>query len=349
MATQKRLFEDLSEIDDTTGVADVQFGIESLSPLKKSRKGADYYDGMVSDGTKSTRLVGFDQKTQEKMDTYYKKGESVMLRNCIIRKGRTSETEIHVNSNTQVEQSPKKFKIAPKVIQDSSVMDILNMKDGVSVNMKAKVMAVEPPRAVGTGLVQDVILCDGINTMSLSVWDDNVNKFEVLQAYHFRNLYTRSYQGIRSLTFSRRSEYEVTGDDAMDNVQMEEDTSTIKSAIIVGVTKFIIHITCLNCSGKLSIIGNEKSSARCSSCNMLQLIDGKVYEVSADVVVQNDEHIMTLKMCTESVLKILHSENQIPSLEMEEQLLRVPKVDITYTKRNNYVKDIEETTDPELF
>ena len=54
----------------------------------------------------------------------------------------------------------------------------------------------------------------------------------------------------------------------MDNILMEEDTSTIKSAIIVGVTKFIIHITCLNCSGKLSIIGNEKSSATCSSCNM---------------------------------------------------------------------------------
>ena len=79
--------------------------------------------------------------------------------------------------------------MASKLIQDSSVMDILNMKAGVFVN--------------------------------------------------------------RSLTFSRQSEYEVTGDDAMDNVQMEKDTSTIKSAIIVGVPKFIIHVTCLNCSGKL--------------------------------------------------------------------------------------------------
>ena len=54
---QKRLFEDLVDIDDTTGVADVQFGITTLSPLKKSRKGADYYEGVASDGTKITRLV----------------------------------------------------------------------------------------------------------------------------------------------------------------------------------------------------------------------------------------------------------------------------------------------------
>ena len=55
------------------------------------------------------------------------------------------------------------------------------MVDGVAVNLKAKVMAVELPRAVGTGLVQDVMLHDGANTVSLSVWDDNVNKFEVLK------------------------------------------------------------------------------------------------------------------------------------------------------------------------
>ena len=53
------------------------------------------------------------------------------------------------------------------------------MVDGVAVNLKAKVMAVELPRAVGTGFVQDLTLCDGANTVSLSVLDDNVNKFEV--------------------------------------------------------------------------------------------------------------------------------------------------------------------------
>ena len=43
------------------------------------------------------------------------------------------------------------------------------MVDGVAVNLKAKVMAVELPRAVGTGLVQDVTLYDGANTEFVSL------------------------------------------------------------------------------------------------------------------------------------------------------------------------------------
>ena len=84
---KKRLFEDLSKIDEVTGVADVQFGIETLSPVKKSKKGSDYYDGIASDGTRSVRLVGFDAKTQEAIDMYYKKGESVLLRRPKFRNG----------------------------------------------------------------------------------------------------------------------------------------------------------------------------------------------------------------------------------------------------------------------
>ena len=38
------------------------------------------------------------------------------------------------------------------------------MVDGVAVNLKAKVMAVELPCAVGTGLVHDVTFYDGANT-----------------------------------------------------------------------------------------------------------------------------------------------------------------------------------------
>ena len=59
----------LSYAYEVTGVADVQFVIETLSPVKKSKKGSDYYDGIVSDGTRSVRLVGFDAKTQEAIDT----------------------------------------------------------------------------------------------------------------------------------------------------------------------------------------------------------------------------------------------------------------------------------------
>ena len=151
------------------------------------------------------------------------------------------------------------------------------MVDGVAVNLKAKVMAVELPRAVGTGFVQDLTLCDGANTVSLSVWDDNVNKFEVFKT-SFCMLYTRSYQGVRSVTLTCRSEYEVVDDVMIENVETEDEMDTIKDAQIVGVTKFNINITCINCKSKLSIVGSDSDCVRCSTCNVPQVINGREYK-----------------------------------------------------------------------
>ena len=77
--------------------------------------------------------------------------------------------EILVNQSTKVEQSPKAFRFKPKVIPDTSIMEIMPMVDGVAVNLKAKVMAVELPCAVGTGLVHDVTFYDGANTEFVSL------------------------------------------------------------------------------------------------------------------------------------------------------------------------------------
>uniref|UniRef100_A0A1X7V3E5 Replication protein A OB domain-containing protein n=1 Tax=Amphimedon queenslandica TaxID=400682 RepID=A0A1X7V3E5_AMPQE len=83
----------------------------------------------------------------------------------------------------------------PQVIPESSISEILDMDDGVTVNLNpSKVVSVEPPSAVGTGLVQDVTLSDGDNTINLSVWDGNTNKFEVLQVYKFVHPFVSGYQ-----------------------------------------------------------------------------------------------------------------------------------------------------------
>ena len=150
-------------------------------------------------------------------------------------------------------------------------------------------------------------------------------------------LYTRSYQGVQSVTLTRRSEYEVLDDVTIENVETEDEMDTIKGAQIVGVT---IHITCINCNSKLSIVGSDSDCVRCPTCNVLQVTNGREYEVSAEIVVKNDTEKTMLKVCAGNVLKILNADAAVPSREMEKELLQVQKVDIIYTKRNNYVKDI---------
>uniref|UniRef100_A0A1X7VL29 Uncharacterized protein n=1 Tax=Amphimedon queenslandica TaxID=400682 RepID=A0A1X7VL29_AMPQE len=97
---QKRLFADVADLDDNTEVADVQFGIKTLSPLKKSKKGTDYYNGDACDDTKSTYL-----------------------------KGQSSEVEIHVNPTTEVEQTSRKSDVKQQVIPESSISEIFDMDD----------------------------------------------------------------------------------------------------------------------------------------------------------------------------------------------------------------------------
>ena len=178
----------------------------------------------------------------------------------------------------------------PQVIPVSSIPEILDMDGGVTVNLKpSKVLSVEHPKAVGTGLIQELTLCDGDSTINLSVWDDNMNKFEVLQVYKFKNLYTRSYMGIKSLTFSRRSEYEVRSNDStlieIQDIEFHDETDILQNALIIGVIKFHLYLPCLNCNSKL--LYSDTNTLRYSSCSMLQLIQGREYYVSADIVVEN--------------------------------------------------------------
>uniref|UniRef100_A0A1X7TFR2 Uncharacterized protein n=1 Tax=Amphimedon queenslandica TaxID=400682 RepID=A0A1X7TFR2_AMPQE len=202
-------------------------------------------------------------------------------------------------------------------------------------------MSVEPPRAVGTGLVQDVTLSDGESTINLSVWDDNTNKFEALQVYKFTNLYTCSHLGIKSLTYSRRSDYEVRSNDTtpieIRDIEVQEETDVLTNALVIGVIKFNLYLSCLNCNGVLPY--SETHTARCSLCSMLQLVQGRDYIVSADIVAQIPFEKKILNLCNETMLNLLKAE--IPSQEIEQQLLNLPEVDITYTKRNNVIKNVE--------
>ena len=88
---------------------------------------------------------------------------------------------------------------------------------------------------------------------------------------------------------------------------------TMKDAQIVGVTKFNIHITCINFNSKLSIVGSDSDCVQCFTCNVLQVINGREYEFSAEIVVKNDTEKMMLKLCNGNVLKILNADATVPS------------------------------------
>ena len=342
MAKRQRESETSQE---TTRAADpeVECVIQSLSPMKKSKKGNDYYTGMGSDGKKSIRFIGFDSHTNEQLMSYQRKGESVAIKNCTVKTGPTDEIELFINRTTKIEYSPKKIAVKPIVIPDKTILEVLALEDGVIVNLKAKVLSAEPPRVVSKGLVQDIIVTDGCSTIGITAWEENTNKLEEFKSYKFENLYTRSYQGVKTLTLSRNSSYSIINDEIQAQDPTHGDMEHMVDARIVGVQNFCIYLPCLNCNSNLPLsthFNTAVRSLRCTSCSVLQSIDEREYEVSTNIIASNGTTKKNLRMCTELILKVLDIKDGKLHDDMEESLLKTPTLDISYTERNNYVKDI---------
>ena len=68
MATKRKLeFSDYIKVETEVNNADIHGVVTSLSPLKKSRVGSNYYIGEVCDGKQKLRFVGFSTSQQKQL------------------------------------------------------------------------------------------------------------------------------------------------------------------------------------------------------------------------------------------------------------------------------------------
>ena len=156
--------------------------------------------------------------------------------------------EILVNKTTSVTQSPRKFDILPPSPPKTvTINEMETLQDGTKVTLKAKIISVAPVRAVSTGKVQDVSITDASGSTNLSAWEENVDKLEVGM---FSDVYVCSYRGEKSITLSRQSTYKIIEDESIENAAMKSWMNFKMLKLLVAN----IHVSCLNCSGKLSII-----------------------------------------------------------------------------------------------
>ena len=331
----KRKFEE----SEGSNITEVQCAIESLSPMKKSKKGNEYYVGVGSDGQKNLRFIGFDSESNKKLTSFQLKGQSVSIRNCTKKPGE-KEDEIFINRNTQIEQSPKKIVVKRTLFKTKTIREIMEVEDDIMVHLRAKIIKAEPPRAVSKGLVQDLVLSDGSHTIGLSVWEENINQLQVMKTYKLESLYTRTYQGTRTLTFTRNSTYHLEEENIPVDAE-DEKLDILVDAKIIGVQNFCIHLKCIHCNNNVLFGANFDTIVRCSSCNVLQSIEDRHYEVSTNVIATNGTDTKMLKLSKDIILKVLDIDDPTElAEEMESNLLRTPKMDIEYNESNNYVKDI---------
>jgi hypothetical protein len=86
---KKRLLEDESQLDEFGSVSEISSAtkfakvhgvIKSVSPMKKGASGCSYFDGNLSDGESSLRIVGFDTKIQQKLQYFHSRKEPINCR-----------------------------------------------------------------------------------------------------------------------------------------------------------------------------------------------------------------------------------------------------------------------------
>lgn len=85
-SSQKRLFENTSSVDGAAQDATIHGVINFLSPVKKAKTTQKpFFNGTLTDGNKSMRLVGFDDKQQQQLKQLMKDNKPVEIKGCSIQ------------------------------------------------------------------------------------------------------------------------------------------------------------------------------------------------------------------------------------------------------------------------
>ena len=126
--------------------------VGELSPIKASRKSNEikYFEGKLSDGIKTVRVVSFDPKLHTQFEEVKKSGRSVALQNCFVKRSRfeTDNFEIHVNNKSSIVSSPKKFKVSEDALTTSccpelgTIEELKDLTEHQQLNVTGKIQSI---------------------------------------------------------------------------------------------------------------------------------------------------------------------------------------------------------------
>ena len=131
--------------------------------------------------------------SRKKLASICEKGDSVAICNCELKPARQSDKlEVIMKTHSVVNTSPKQFEVKDISTIGSSEITLDNlahMSNFDKVSFSAKVIHVNNPIHVSGGKIkQDVTVADPHGSVRLTVWEDDVGKFQENLSYNFRNL-----------------------------------------------------------------------------------------------------------------------------------------------------------------
>lgn len=279
----------VSEIDEPIVRATVCGVVVELSPVKLSQKNPanKYFNGKLSDGKKTVKMVAFDVKLHQKLEKARQECLSVEISNCNIKEASriSPEYEIFLNSYSQVTFTPaKKFtlpddpsNIDPDASKSlSELKEIDDMAVDQHITVVGKIIDTEDVSQIHTkqGKIlnkQDCTWSDTSATVRVVLWNDDTEKLIKGQSYQLENVSVKLYGGVRYLSVSKSSSMKVVEDIGEVIVVCKEDLPPLRNrsinGSIVGVASVDLYRLCIACNAKVEAVSDNNTIVQCSKCS----------------------------------------------------------------------------------
>jgi hypothetical protein len=315
--------------------------ITQLSPVKHSKRNSrvSYFDGKMSDGTKSMRLVCFNSKLHGEIEKAKVNKESVGFTNCEIKRTNRGDDEYEV----LMTGSSKMFKsstlydvdhheLDPENVIDVQIDEIVGdlIVDNQHVSVVAKVMRVDSPEIITTKADQRIItkqeccIADASNKCRLVLWEEDVKRVIVGKSYKFSNATVKSYDGSKYLSLSKKSELVLVDDINVGDFQVKEaDGMRSFDGDIISIISFESYKICNTCfHGKVTNLSAVMGKCgKCSAAVKLSRCEDK--SVMKVMLESSDGTKVSAVLSGNEILKKVAQVEELRNIE--EDLLSSPR------------------------
>ncbi len=339
MACKRKLeFDDMSKVEETDSTS-LHGAITFLSPMKESSNGTQFFNGSITDGKTTLKLVGFKPVDQDKIKDLMDKSKPIVFDDCQIRKAkRGNNMEIMLKRSTSIGPSPKKLKV-DAMCQDMPIsLSELNTKneyEKTSANVKV-IKAKEPTVVKSLGKrVQDIIVADATGTSRCTIWENDVGSLSEGKSYELKRFIIREFENKKYLSKGQEGSFKEIKDIGPTEIYMEPVTEfTIEKAEIVAVQQLDKFRSCLRCKARVEPLRNNLGRCSKEDCQMLQKYTTCPEQMIAKLMIQAGPDVLTLTVTDKITMeKICGIGREIS----EEALLQAPTLKCVINCHNTII------------
>ena len=233
-----------------------------------------------------------------------------------------------MNKGTQFTPSPRRLTFEhtqQRSSKSTNIRSIDDLDDGILVNFAAKVMTLSPPRDVSTGILQEATLIDETGSITMTIWNTNVDKLKESLFYEFKDVTVITFRNEKRLNYSYQS---LHLEREHINVPIEEDVKPTANdhVQLIGIQSFNVHYWCINCDSRLEIENAEMTC--CEKCQLLQFVQYCQSQVTCKFLFQIDDdsrrHVLLdgSKETFESLMKFTSNKDSVITSESATSVMR---------------------------